>query len=104
MSMGATQVRDPRQIVFALDHDIQNTSDANLKKYRQIETFAEKHSIDQFPPGRGIGHQIMVEEGHAWPGTMCVASDSHSNHYDGIGWSVVKLSMLKPTVFILYPF
>ncbi|KAL8843364.1 MAG: hypothetical protein Q9176_001977 [Flavoplaca citrina] len=63
----------------------QNTSDANLKKYQQIETFAEMHSIDHFPPGRGIGHQIMVEEGYAWPGTMCVASDSHSNHYGGIG-------------------
>ncbi|KAL8896334.1 MAG: hypothetical protein Q9192_003150, partial [Flavoplaca navasiana] len=70
MSMGATQVRNPRQIVFTLDHDIQNTSDANLKKYQQIEAFAEKHSIDHFPPGRGIGHQIMVEEGYAWPGTI----------------------------------
>lgn len=28
-----------------------------------------------------IGHQRMVEEGFAWPGTLCVASDSHSNHY-----------------------
>lgn len=86
MSMGATQVRNSRQIVFTFDHDIQNTSDVNLKKYQQIKTFAEKHSIDHFPPGRGIGHQIMVEEGYAWPGTMCVASDSHSNHYGGIGW------------------
>ncbi|RFU72118.1 hypothetical protein TARUN_10141, partial [Trichoderma arundinaceum] len=30
-------------------------------------------------------HQIMVEEGHAWPGTLTVASDSHSNHYGGVG-------------------
>ena len=67
MAMGATQVRNPRQIVFALDHDIQNTSDAKSKKYQQIEAFAQKHSIDHFPPGRGIGHQIMVEEGYAWP-------------------------------------
>lgn len=33
------------------------------------------------PPKYGIGHQIMVEEGWAWPQTLCVASDSHSNHY-----------------------
>ena len=31
-----------------------------------------------------IGHQIMVEEGYAWPGTLAVASDSHSNMYGGI--------------------
>ena len=29
--------------------------------------------------------EIMVEEGYAWPGTLAVASDSHSNHYGGVG-------------------
>ncbi|MCF8432672.1 MAG: homoaconitase, partial [Melioribacteraceae bacterium] len=28
---------------------------------------------------------IMCEEGYAWPGTMVVASDSHSNMYGGLG-------------------
>jgi homoaconitate hydratase len=27
----------------------------------------------------------MVEEGYAWPGTMAVASDSHSTHYGAVG-------------------
>ncbi|TVY33522.1 Homoaconitase, mitochondrial [Lachnellula subtilissima] len=85
MSMGATQVQRPQQIVMTLDHDVQNTSAANLKKYQQIEAFAKQHSIDFYPAGRGIGHQIMVEEGYAWPGTMAVASDSHSTHYGGVG-------------------
>ena len=31
-----------------------------------------------------IGHQIMVEQGYAWPGTLAVASDSHSNMYGGV--------------------
>ena len=31
------------------------------------------------------GHEIMVSEGYAWPGTMVVASDSHSNHYGAVG-------------------
>src|SRR5271157_671641 len=34
LALGATRVLDPRQPVFALDHDIQNRSDDNLKKYR----------------------------------------------------------------------
>jgi homoaconitate hydratase len=85
MSMGATQVRLPKQIVMTLDHDVQNTSSQNVEKYRQIESFAKQHGIDFFPAGRGIGHQIMVEEGYAWPGTMAVASDSHSTHYGGVG-------------------
>jgi homoaconitate hydratase len=41
--------------------------------------------VDFHPAGRGIGHQIMLEDGYAWPGTLVVASDSHSNVYGGIG-------------------
>lgn len=52
---------------------------------RQIEEFAAKHGTAFYPAGRGIGHQIMIEEGYAWPGTLAVASDSHSNIYGGIG-------------------
>ncbi|KAL2401322.1 Homoaconitase, mitochondrial [Exophiala dermatitidis] len=85
MSIGATKLKDPKQVVCTLDHDVQNKSERNLKKYRQIEEFAKKHGVDFYPAGRGIGHQIMVEEGYAWPGTLVVASDSHTNMYGGIG-------------------
>ncbi len=85
MSIGATKIHDPKQIVMTLDHDVQNKSESNLKKYRQIEEFAKRQGVDFYPAGRGIGHQIMVEEGYAWPGTMTVASDSHSNMYGGVG-------------------
>lgn len=85
MSIGATKINDPHQIVMTLDHDVQNKSEKNLTKYRQIEEFAQKQQVDFYPAGRGIGHQIMVEEGYAWPGALVVASDSHTNMYGGIG-------------------
>lgn len=85
MSIGASKIHDNKQVVMTLDHDVQNKSETNLKKYRQIEEFAQSHGIDFYPAGRGIGHQIMVEEGYAWPGTVTVASDSHSNMYGGVG-------------------
>ncbi|KAL2753361.1 hypothetical protein ACRALDRAFT_1052037 [Sodiomyces alcalophilus JCM 7366] len=85
LSMGATKIHRPSQLVMALDHDVQNKSEANLRTYKKIEMFAKEHGVVFYPAGRGIGHQIMVEEGHAWPGTMAVASDSHSTHYGGIG-------------------
>ncbi|MBE3112987.1 MAG: homoaconitase, partial [Acidobacteria bacterium] len=84
LDIGATRIHDPRQIVMTLDHDVQNKSESNLKKYRQIEEFAKKHDVDFYPAGRGIGHQIMIEEGYAWPGTVTVASDSHTNMLGGV--------------------
>src|SRR5580693_3283618 len=83
--IGAKKVFDSKQLVFALDHDIQNHDEANLKKYRSIETFACHHGIDFYPAGSGIGHQIMVERGYVVPGSFVVASDSHSNMYGALG-------------------
>jgi homoaconitate hydratase len=101
LAIGASKIHDPQQIVCTLDHDVQNKSETNLKKYRRIEEFARQQGIHFYPAGRGIGHQIMIEEvfsavifpifdqtneskGYAWPGTLTVASDSHSNSYGGI--------------------
>jgi homoaconitate hydratase len=83
--IGAKKIYDPKQLVFALDHDIQNKDEANQKKYRAIEAFAKEHGVDFYPAGSGIGHQIMVERGYVVPGSFVVASDSHSNMYGALG-------------------
>ncbi len=84
-SIGALAIHDPKQPVFALDHDIQNTSEANLAKYQAIKEFAGEHGIDFYPAGTGIGHQVMVSMGYVLPGSLVVASDSHANMYGALG-------------------
>jgi homoaconitate hydratase len=84
-AIGAKKIFSPQQLVFALDHDIQNQDEANQKKYRAIEAFAKEHSVVFHPAGTGIGHQIMVERGFVVPGSFVVASDSHSNMYGALG-------------------
>lgn len=85
LGLGCSKMNNVRQPVFTLDHDVQNQGEVNQRKYARIRQFAADHGVDFYPAGRGIGHQIMVEEGYAWPGMMVVASDSHSNHYGGVG-------------------
>jgi homoaconitate hydratase len=84
-TIGAKKIQNPKQLVFALDHDIQNKEDSNLLKYKAIEGFAKHHGVDFYPAGSGIGHQIMVERGYVLPGSFVVASDSHSNMYGALG-------------------
>ncbi|MBV9619193.1 MAG: homoaconitase, partial [Verrucomicrobia bacterium] len=91
--IGATKIADPAQPVFAIDHDIQNTTPKNLEKYAKIETFASEHGIDFYPAGTGISHQVMVEQGYVVPAALVVASDSHSNLYGAmaaLGTPVVR--------------
>src|SRR5437660_10851229 len=91
--IGAMKIADPAQPVFAIDHDIQNTTLTNLEKYAKIEAFAAEHGIDFYPAGTGISHQVMVEQGYVVPGALVVASDSHSNLYGAmaaLGTPVVR--------------
>lgn len=84
-SIGAVKLHNPHQVVNTLDHNVQDKSEKNMDKYKKIEAFSKSMGADFYPAGRGIGHQIMCEEGYAFPGTMVVASDSHSNMYGGLG-------------------
>jgi len=83
--LGVPKVKNPRQPVFTLDHNIQDLGEDNQAKYRKIAEFAAANGVDAYPAGRGIGHQVMIEEGYVRPGGFCVASDSHSNTYGGLG-------------------
>jgi homoaconitate hydratase len=91
--IGATKIADPAQPVFAIDHDIQNVTPKNLEKYAKIEAFAREQGVDFYPPGTGISHQVMMEQGYVVPGALVVASDSHSNLYGAmaaLGTPVVR--------------
>ncbi|MFT5315055.1 MAG: homoaconitate hydratase, partial [Candidatus Krumholzibacteriia bacterium] len=83
--LGVERIKNPWQPVFTLDHNIQDLGDSNLAKYDKIAEFAASNGVDAYPAGRGIGHQIMIEEAYVQPGGFCVASDSHSNTYGAIG-------------------
>jgi homoaconitate hydratase len=84
-AIGAEAVDDPKQPVFAMDHDIQNRSETNIAKYAAIKDFASHHRIHYYPAGTGIGHQVMVSMGYVLPGSLVVASDSHANMYGALG-------------------
>lgn len=92
-SIGAERVARPEQPVFTLDHNVQDRSEENLAKYKAIAEFALEQGITAYPAGAGIGHQLMLEEGFVTPGSLVVASDSHSNIYGAlaaVGTPVVR--------------
>jgi homoaconitate hydratase len=53
MSIGASKIHNPDQIVMTLDHDVQNKTEKNLQKYQQIEDFAKLHGVEFYPAGYG---------------------------------------------------
>ncbi|PUU77251.1 hypothetical protein B9Z19DRAFT_1128511 [Tuber borchii] len=58
---------------------LQNLTKKIVQRHSKIEEVAKRMGVDLCGAGRGIGHQILVEEGYTWPVTLTVARDSHSN-------------------------
>ncbi|MEM7798130.1 MAG: 3-isopropylmalate dehydratase large subunit [Chloroflexota bacterium] len=83
--LGAERVHDPDQIVLVMDHvaPASNVGTANNQNF--IRKFAREQGIRLFDVGRGICHQVLVEEQIAAPGRIIVGSDSHSTSYGAVG-------------------
>ncbi|KAF5127190.1 Homoaconitase, mitochondrial [Metarhizium anisopliae] len=85
--MGAVFLNHPLITITATDD---NKSESNRRKYALIEEFARNMTPFFILPAleldtRGVRRLADGTAGHAWPGTLCVASDSHSPIYGGIG-------------------
>lgn len=75
---------DPGQLVFALDHYGLRSGPNALRLQEQARRFARDHGIALFDVGDGIGHQLMIEEGHVAPGRLVVGADSHATSYGAL--------------------
>lgn len=79
-------VVDPDLSVIVLDHVIPAANEKTATGHYKIREFVGRHGIRNFyDVGEGICHQVLVEKGHARPGTIVVGSDSHTCSYGALG-------------------
>jgi len=83
--LGIMKVHDPEQIVLAIDHVAPAATVSTANYQNAIRAFAREQGIRLFDSGRGISHQVLVEEGIAAPGLLVLGSDSHSCGYGSVG-------------------
>jgi methanogen homoaconitase large subunit len=84
--LGAERVWDVDKVAVVIDHvapaaTVQTaTHQANTRKWVR-----EQNITHLFDVGRGISHQVLVEERLARPGMVVAGSDSHSTGYGAVG-------------------
>lgn len=83
--MGIPNVKDPAQLVIVLDHVAPASTVGTANAQNLVRAFAREQGIRLFDVGRGICHQVLVEEGIAVPGRIVLGSDSHSTSYGSVG-------------------
>ncbi len=84
--MGGVNLHDPDQSVIILDHIVPAASEKAAVNHQTIRRFVqEQNHPNFFDGGRGVCHQVMIEEGFAAPGRLIVGSDSHTTTYGALG-------------------
>ena len=81
LKMGGERVFDPAMHAITLDHAAPAPSTQHAENHRIIRQFVREQGIQNFfEVGRGICHQVLVEEGLSLPGEVVLGSDSHTPH------------------------
>lgn len=84
-SMGGGRIFDPGHAII-LDHNSPPSQTQHADSHSAIRTFVSEQRIKYFyDVGRGIGHQVLLEEGLALPGEVLLGADSHTPHAGAFG-------------------
>src|SRR5512138_2240585 len=83
--LGVANVKNPAQLVMTLDHVAPAATVGTANSQNQVRRFAQEQGVRLFEVGRGICHQVLVEEKIAGPGKIVLGSDSHSTGYGSVG-------------------
>jgi methanogen homoaconitase large subunit len=83
--LGVPNVKNPDQLVMVLDHVAPASTVGTANSQNLVRRFAQEQGIRLFDVGRGICHQVLVEEQIAAPGKIVLGSDSHSTGYGSVG-------------------
>lgn len=82
--LGQERVKYPERLVIVLDHVAPASTVEVANQQNAVRRFASQQSIRLFDVGRGICHQVLVEEKIASPGKIVLGSDSHSTGYGSV--------------------
>ncbi len=84
--VGIAALHDPGRATVVFDHMVPAPSVAAAEHQAEARRLLRHYGIGAFYEiGRGICHQVMLEEGRVAPGDLVVGTDSHSTTYGALG-------------------
>ncbi len=109
--LGAERVWNPAQVAVVIDHVAPAATVRQAEQQQQVRRWVRAQSIPNlFDVGRGISHQVLIEEGLARPGMLVVGSDSHSTGYGavaafgtGMGTTDIALALATGQTWLRVP-
>jgi methanogen homoaconitase large subunit len=94
-------VFDPEKVGMFLSHHFCTAhSDELAENQAETRKWAAKIGIPVFDFGTGIAHTVIMEDGYAYPGALCVFGDSHTNAYGAVGAISTQAGIEMTSVFL----
>jgi methanogen homoaconitase large subunit len=84
--LGVERVWNPDRIAVAIDHVAPAANLQTAESQTKLRGWARAQGVrNLFDVGRGIAHQVLIEERLARPALLILGSDSHSTAYGAVG-------------------
>ncbi|GAA4021690.1 homoaconitate hydratase family protein [Deinococcus rubellus] len=74
----------PERVSIVIDHVAPASTVSVAQAQKEAREYAAQTGVRLFDVGRGICHQVLMEEGLAQPGWIVLGSDSHSTTYGAV--------------------
>ena len=92
----------PEKHVVVLDHVIPAATVKAAENHKAVRDYVAKFGVTHFfDVGRGICHQVVVEEGLALPGGLAVGSDSHTCTYGALNCLATGIDRTEAAALLL---
>lgn len=84
--LGGKRVKKPSSTTFVFDHYSPSPSIKAAENHKAMREFCSAMGIEHlFDIGRGVCHQLLIENGFVKPGSIIVETDSHTTTLGALG-------------------
>ncbi|MBU0694389.1 MAG: 3-isopropylmalate dehydratase large subunit [Candidatus Omnitrophica bacterium] len=78
-------IKTPKKYAAFIDHSSPSPNMGVSGVHSRMRKFAQKYKSLIFDAGCGISHQLVAEEGFAYPGALILGADSHTSTAGALG-------------------
>lgn len=78
-------IRFPRKYSMFIDHSAPSPNARVSAIHSRMRSFALRYGARCYDCGQGISHQLVIEDGYAYPGALILGADSHTSTAGALG-------------------
>ena len=83
-ALGAQKLKNPSQYALVIDHSVPSPNLGISNIHKKMQQFASEKGALFYGKGEGVCHQVIMEKGHAYPGSLITGADSHTCTYGAL--------------------